>query len=666
MANEKKRILELFYILTKHCDQYINSVELSKKVQVSDRTIKSDIKDLEKFAHASGSHIVSKKGCGYKLIIDKHEIYDPVKEQLQYYFGMFGSIQAMKSTRVNDIVRRIICEENYVTLDDIADELYLTRSALREDNKEVRKFLEKFNLRLKHNYESGPLVVGNEYDRRLAMLCVFDNHYHEAMTFYKDFDYLEWFDFDESKRFDIRHIFLRHLRESSCHIRDDHAQRLSRYLCLMSNRYNRGYKVNFNEKEVNFVHSFTEYNVAKELMIELENKYDIRVNDEEICGFAIQLLSWRDISAECDLEKNYSKLLTECEELVSNFCTNISNNFFIDLLKISGSYNTLMRLMIPLVIQQRFGLLNQLIRNVTVEDERIIFSPVASYFAFELDEVFFNKYHQHISLYNIATFACSLQSLILQIPYPFKPIRAIVCMAEGLNSAEMVRKIINLRYKGCFSRLDVYELYEMRGLNQDDYDYTILNVPSFSYKYDWPYLMVDQMPTQHQLNQVYNEIILSGVQLSGILNKLFTDKIEVYRNFSMADYEYFIDLISFRHGKNSECIGIIKQELLKRGRAFIHNKVMVLMIKRKYTDRNFIEFYELSNEHVYKDCAFDYIVVLSADFSKNISGLRFINDLMFMMFQDTKHIKKIMRSSQIDSLIDIVKEALKSLPISLT
>ena len=665
MVNERKRILELFFILTEHCDDYINSSELAEKVNVSDRTIKSDIKDLEKFALASGSHIEAKKGQGYRLIVDDRQKYEPVRDQLQFYFGMFGSIQAMRRTRVNDIVRRIICEENYMTLDEIADELYLTRSALREDNKEVRTFLAQFNLRLKNNYETGPLVVGSEYDRRLAMLCVFENHYHEAMTFYKNFDYLQWFDFDEEQRYDIRHIFLRHLRESKCHIRDDHTQRLSRYLCLMANRYQKGYKVKFDEEQMSFIRSFRQYEVTKGMMAEITAKYHIVVDDGEICGFALQLISWSDISIEGELEQPYALLLPECKELVEKFCINIANNYFIDLAKIEGSYAVLIRLMIPLIVQEKFRLINQLIRNVSIEDERFTFSPIASYFAFELDEVFFLKYDQHISLYNIATFAYSLQGLLLQIPYPFKPIRAIVCMGEGLNSAEMVRKIIQKRYPNCFAYLDIYELYEMRGLDKDAYDYTILNLPVFSYKYEWPYLLIDAIPTQHQLNQVFNEIILNGVQLDDILKGLSIEKIAVYRNFNLANYEYFIDLISFHHGKDTECIDHIKQELFTRGRSFIHNKVMILMIKRKYTKENFIEFYELKNEHIYKDCTFEYIVVLSIDFAYDISSLRFINDLMFMMFHEKKHIQKIIEKENIATLSAIVREALKALPISL-
>ena len=52
MANEKKRILQLFYILAQQ-DQYIRSYELAEKVGVTERTVKNDIPELEAFAKAA-------------------------------------------------------------------------------------------------------------------------------------------------------------------------------------------------------------------------------------------------------------------------------------------------------------------------------------------------------------------------------------------------------------------------------------------------------------------------------------------------------------------------------------------------------------------------------------------------------------------------------------
>lgn len=54
MANEKKRILLLFHILSSQAG-YVRSYELAEKACVTERTIKNDIRELRDFCKASGA-----------------------------------------------------------------------------------------------------------------------------------------------------------------------------------------------------------------------------------------------------------------------------------------------------------------------------------------------------------------------------------------------------------------------------------------------------------------------------------------------------------------------------------------------------------------------------------------------------------------------------------
>ena len=63
MANEKIRILQIFYFLTQAND-FVTSKEISEFVGVSERTVKSDMLEVEGFAKASGAVLYSKKGKG--------------------------------------------------------------------------------------------------------------------------------------------------------------------------------------------------------------------------------------------------------------------------------------------------------------------------------------------------------------------------------------------------------------------------------------------------------------------------------------------------------------------------------------------------------------------------------------------------------------------------
>lgn len=96
------------------------------------------------------------------------------------------------------------------------------------------------------------MVIGSEFDRRMLMLCIFENHYHEAVNLYKNTDYLSFFDREDEERYEIRHIFLKALRESDCHILDGNTQRLSRYLLLMASRYQAGCPIHLSRKQQDY------------------------------------------------------------------------------------------------------------------------------------------------------------------------------------------------------------------------------------------------------------------------------------------------------------------------------------------------------------------------------------------------------------------------------
>ena len=94
--------------------------------------------------------------------------------------------------------------------------------------------------------------------------------------------------------------------------------------------------------------------------------------------------------------------------------------------------------------------------------------------------------------------------------------------------------MIQTRFGSCFACLDVYELYEMRKLPVEDYDWAILSYTYYSYKYDWPCLMVNSIPTQSQMNDIYHQVILSGVQLQSALDHLRLAVFTIYRDFAYA------------------------------------------------------------------------------------------------------------------------------------
>ena len=145
----KKRTLQLFYILASTPDEYHTSKELSEIVNVTDRTIKSDIRELNNLAYDLGARIISHKGRGYCLEVEDEEVFKNAYEQLEYHFYSNYVNDDVIENRVIDILRLLVTSDDYMTVDDIADEIFVAKSSIREEMAEVNHILELFNLSLK-------------------------------------------------------------------------------------------------------------------------------------------------------------------------------------------------------------------------------------------------------------------------------------------------------------------------------------------------------------------------------------------------------------------------------------------------------------------------------------------------------------------------------------
>lgn len=666
MAVEKKRILQLFYIMSDR-QEYVRSFELAAAVGVTERTIKSDIPDLDAFAKASGARIRSKKGKGYFLEVIDSTIFWPVKQQLDIKFStstVFTNSELQ--SRTNDILRRIIVEEQFITIDDIAEELYLTKSSIKEEMKEVNRILVAYNLKLKTRPGEGPFVEGKEFDRRMLMIRIFETYYHEAVTLYKYSDYLSYFEREDQERYDIRHVLLKVLRESDCHVADDFTQRISRYLLLLSSRYQDGHPIEFSEEETKFIQSFKQYPVARKIIEELQVFVGYEVDDAEAVALALILLVWDDIDGDSDMEKDYAPVYLEAKEFVQDCFLRIEEEYNINLTQIERSEKILLTIIIPLLIQKKFHCENYSIQQIYSIADDARKSPVSTKLSATILSLFKERYQTTLSLFNLLYISNKIYCIINRIDYDYIPRRALLCSQNGMESSKMLKHDILNRYPGAFETIDPYELYEMRLFKKEDYDCAILSFPYFAYKYDWDYLMVDMIPTEKQMNDIYNNLILKGVVLEPILDSLGFDSINIYRSFQYDSMESFIKLISFKIGQNSKSIKQLEDELLLNAYTSISNKIGFLFIRREYSNNTIFDIYQLEKESSWKYWNVESIIVMTLDFKNTLECLRFLEHLTYQFAYNPEELWLFIENPKKEYLIDLVKQKLKAQAISLT
>ena len=127
----------------------VTSEYLATVNQVSSRTIRTDIKQLDDILSQYGAKIKSARGTGYELsVLDEKQFHQLLKELSANQLFDSTSIPTVPDDRVHYLIKRLLLADEYLKLEDLADELYISKSTVQNDLRDVKKQLCKYDILL--------------------------------------------------------------------------------------------------------------------------------------------------------------------------------------------------------------------------------------------------------------------------------------------------------------------------------------------------------------------------------------------------------------------------------------------------------------------------------------------------------------------------------------
>lgn len=148
-------------------DRYLTAEEIGKRLQVSPRTIKRYIEDLEKDLLAYNVEIKSAKGLGYYILGTQQELH-----KLHIFAKSKWIIDNEEDStvgRVEKIIRHLIDNE-FLTSMELSEILCLSISSTNKLMTNVKLCLKKYNLTLESKPHYGTRISGKEMDLRNLIL----------------------------------------------------------------------------------------------------------------------------------------------------------------------------------------------------------------------------------------------------------------------------------------------------------------------------------------------------------------------------------------------------------------------------------------------------------------------------------------------------------------
>lgn len=144
----------------------VSPARLCEEFGVSDRTIRTYVKKLNA-ALEPEAHIHKRRGGGYSLKIVDYDAYRSIRDDASN--GGLKPIPSTSEGRADYLLNDLLSRVDWITLDDLSENLYVSRNTISGDLKRVEAQLARFDLKLDRRPHYGIRVSGSEMSRRLCL-----------------------------------------------------------------------------------------------------------------------------------------------------------------------------------------------------------------------------------------------------------------------------------------------------------------------------------------------------------------------------------------------------------------------------------------------------------------------------------------------------------------
>lgn len=266
------RLEEIFIQISKN--EFTTIKELTNSFHVTDRTIRTDIQAINLEIAKYECEILLKRKSGYYLMSYNKDKFKELQNQIEKQTNVltFNSLD----DRIKYILQKLLYSQDYVILDDLANEVFVSRNTLQNYIKPIKETLETYNLIYVSKPNLGVKVFGNEKDKRECLLneilC------KDTPTYIIGFTKEEQMLFRDIDLFEIQTLVNQLLNKHDIHASDYNRKNLIMHCALMISRVKTENYIPF---DVQFPIQDDIYELIEQLCIQLENKFDIQITSGE-------------------------------------------------------------------------------------------------------------------------------------------------------------------------------------------------------------------------------------------------------------------------------------------------------------------------------------------------------------------------------------------------
>ena len=507
----------------------LTSQALANEIGVSTRTIKKDIAELGNILIEQGASIESKMGKGYQLNVEDEFLFNQLLmvQKLQE-FNPTQKIPRYRYERINYIIKKLLAIDYYIRLENLADELYVSRSTIVTDLKEVREILSDYNLEILSKPNYGIILDGEEQNKRL---CISEYYFHNDVStgFFAADNAMFISNSNQLEISIINNILIQVIREFNLNISDFSLQNMVVHLVIAIRRWRFYNYVKMTPEKIEHYRKYREFAVAIRLKEELEKWLNIILPLDEAIYLMLHLHS-KHVNELNELRKDE---ITLVEKVLFEVYSMLHSKFnFITLDK--NQYEMYIRQHITVMVERlRTGMV---IRNP--QTYKILGKyTLATCLTLDISRIIEENFQVKMNI-NEFSYLVLYTNLLISNSNRVKTKILLVCY-QGRPEMITLLNELNENMSSLYQNVEICDYYMLETKQLRDYSLLITTVP-LSISLDIPTVYItDASPYWIQIQKAITDVVITPAPVHQILKPNYflnhlkaTDRDEVLRKIS--------------------------------------------------------------------------------------------------------------------------------------
>ncbi len=515
MLNIKEK--DILQFLIKNKERFVTSKELAEYLSCSDRTVRNALKLIEKTMIIQGVQLISKQGQGYQIFFENQGAYQEFRQTYELEEDYTKTAVSKGDDRLVFILNKLLFEQVPVLFDDLADELYVSRSTLSHDFKKIRVMLSEYNLSIESRANKGVYVSGEERDKRRFIMHYFlENQFLKTLHCYVKFNF-----FDQTVPLEeFARIVLDECQEANLKLSDFVLQNLVVHIALSMIRLKSGFEIK--NIDCQMTDDAIERKVAQRILSKVSQVTNQEFPVQEIDYITLHLLAK---SQQCQKnQKNISEevlkksLFKTFQDLGLDDIYNFSSDFQL----IEGLITHLMTLQVRL--ENRITLNNPLVDEIKQDYSDIFFMTreILANMDMFIEWSISDDEIAYVSLHFLAAMERSKESTKFNI---------LAICATGFGAAQMLRNRLETEFGNRVEVVDVIGYYELNQEKLRGIDFIVSAVDLSNLYFQIPVFKVSVFLKSDEI-----EMIRKAMDQMQVSSYVQSSKISKFENNSFRQY----------------------------------------------------------------------------------------------------------------------------------